>query len=300
MTKLPNLRKKSIDLSKLKDWLLRLFLTFYVQIKDLPSVANRVPYYSRLWLKMTKNAFMVVLAQKKLFLLFLAGKLLRFVFFSIFLIFLVRGSGGLAGYSVNEALFFFLTFNLVDVTSQFLYREVYRFRPLVVSGDLDLILTKPYNSLFRVLMGGTDIIDLVTIPPLIVAIVYVGQFLDPTVVGIISYVVLVINSLIIATAFHITVLGLGIITFEVDHIIWMYRDVTNLGRFHIDIYRQPLQLILTYLVPVGLMMSVPVRSMLGLVSLWGVVGSVILGIILLRLSLRFWNFSILKYQSASS
>ena len=54
---------------------------------------------------------------------------------------------------------------LIDVISQFLFREVYRFRPLVVSGEFDLVLVKPVSSLFRSLAGGADVIDLITIPP---------------------------------------------------------------------------------------------------------------------------------------
>jgi len=40
--------------------------------------------------------------------------------------------------------------------AQLLFRDVYRFRPKVVSGDFDLILVKPINPLFRVLLGGAD------------------------------------------------------------------------------------------------------------------------------------------------
>jgi ABC-2 type transport system permease protein len=292
--------KRKIDLRRIKYFVKRILLRVLFQVSNLPNYAKRLPYYCGLWVKMARNSFMVILAQKKLFFLFLTGKVLRFILFSVFLIFLVRGSSNLAGYSVNEAIFFFLTFNLVDVVSQFLYREVYRFRPLVVSGDLDLIMTKPFSTLFRVLMGGTDIIDLVTIPPLVITTIYVGSLLDPTFTGVLYYLLLLVNGLVISTAFHIAVLALGIITFEVDHVIWIYRDITNLGRFPIDIYRQPLKAVLTYFVPVGLMVGVPAKSFLGLVSFQGVVGSIVLGAFTLLLSIWFWNFGILKYQSASS
>ena len=46
----------------------------------------------------------------------------------------------LAGYTGTQVIFFFLTFNIIDVTSQFLFREVYRFRPMIVSGDFDFVL----------------------------------------------------------------------------------------------------------------------------------------------------------------
>ena len=261
---------------------------------------KRMKYYFIIWFKMTKNAFLVTLSQKKLFFMFLFGKVVRFGFFLSFLYFLVSGSQNLAGYNVKQTIFFFLTFNVVDVVSQFLYREVYRFRPLLISGDFDLVLTKPMNSLFRVLMGGADIIDLFTIPPLMVAVYYIGYALNPSAVEVIYYILLLINGLFIATAFHIAVISMGIITLEIDHSIIIYRDVTNLGRFPMDIYKQPLKGFLTYLVPVSIMITLPAKALMGFISPIGVISSFFIGTIALFLSIRFWNFALKRYTSASS
>ena len=267
---------------------------------DFSSALSRFLYYARIWIMMSKNAFMSVLAQKKLFFLFLTGKIIRFSFFGLFLFFLVQGAGGIVGYDVDQAVFFFLTFNVIDIISQFLFREIYRFRPLLISGDFDLILLKPFNSLFRVLMGGADVIDLFTIPPLIVAVIYIGGKLNPMAFHIFLYIVLIISGLLIAMAFHILVASLGIITLDVDHTIMIYRDFVNLGRFPIEIYRQPLQGVLTYLIPLGVMIAVPARALMGLVSIQGVLLSFFLSFTGIFLSLRFWKYAIKKYTSASS
>lgn len=264
------------------------------------SKIKRLGYYLKIWLMMSKNSFMVMLSNKKLFAVFLIGKLLRFGFFAAFLYFLVIGADRLAGYTVSQTIFFFLTFNVVDILAQFLFREVYRFRPLVVSGDLDLVMSKPMSTLFRVLMGGADVIDLVTIPPLIAAVVYVAGLLNPLPIQTMLYVLLILNGLIIATAFHVGVLSLGIITLEIDHTIMIYRDLGNLGRLPIDIYKQPLRGILTYLVPVGIMITFPAKAFMGLVTPAGVILSFTLGGILLFASMKFWNFALKQYTSASS
>lgn len=261
---------------------------------------KRIPYYIKIWLLMSKNSFSIWLTQRKLISIFLLGKLLRFGFFTAFLYFIIKGADNLVGYSINQTIFFFLTFNVVDILAQFLFREVYRFRPLVVSGDFDLVLTKPMSALFRVLMGGADVIDLITIPPLFAAVYYMGRLLGPTPSQTIFYLLLILNGLLIATAFHIAVISLGIITLEIDHTIMIYRDLTNLGRFPIDIYRQPLKGILTYLVPVGIMISLPAKAFIGLVSPYGVLGSFALGCGMFILSLRFWKFALKHYTSASS
>lgn len=257
-------------------------------------------YYLRVWGIMSKNSFLMVASQKMVFLIFLIGKLIRFGLFAVFLIFLLKGSQSLAGYTVNQIIFFFLTFNLIDIIAQFLFREVYRFRPQIISGSFDLTLARPTNALFRSLMGGADIIDLVTIPPIIFAMVYVGAALNPSIIHVSLFIILLVNGFLIATAFHIAVLALGIITLEIDHTIMIYRDLVNMGRFPVDIYREPLRGILTYLIPVGLMVTVPAKALMGLASARGVILSFGVVAAAVFLSLKFWKLALRKYTSASS
>lgn len=256
--------------------------------------------YFKIWWMMSRNSFSMVFSQRLSFFVFLTGKILRFSFFFLFLFFLLKGTKTLAGYTSNQAILFFLIFNLIDTITQFFFREVYRFRPLIIKGNFDYVLVKPFNSLFRVLMGGADIIDFVLIPPQIFAVIYVGSLLAPTVLSTLYFVLLLINGLLIATALHIGVLAFGIVSLEVDHTVMIYRDLVSLGRFPVDIYKQPLQGILTYIIPVGLMITLPAKALMGLVSFNGIVISFVFAAIVLYISLRFWNFALTKYTSASS
>lgn len=249
---------------------------------------------------MSKNSFSMVLAQRIALAIFLTGKVVRFVFFFLFLFFILEGTNSLAGYTQNQALFFFLIFALVDTLSQFLFREVYRFRPLIVKGDFDYVMVKPVNPLFRVLMGGADVIDLITLPPLIFVVFKIGSLLDPSTAEVLSFLLLFVNGMLITTAFHITVLSLGILTTEIDHTVMIYRDLMSLGRFPVDIYREPLRGILTYIVPVGIMVTLPAKALIGLVSPIVLVMSVAVGFLFIFLSIKFWDFALTKYTSASS
>jgi len=256
--------------------------------------------YFKVWWLLSKNSFANVFYSKLFMAVFLTGKILRFAFFFAFIYFLVEGTKTLAGYSANEVLFFFLTCNIVDIIPQFLFRSVYRFRSKVVSGKLDLTLVRPINPLFISLMGEADVMDLITIPPLLIGTIYLAQFLNPTFIQSVYYILLVVNGLILATAFHIAVMAMGIIVLEVDHSISIYRDIINLGKFPVDIYRQPLGGILTFLIPIGVMITLPVKALIGLVSPIGVIAAFFFGALVFFLSLRFWNFALTKYTSASS
>lgn len=257
--------------------------------------------YVKVWWLFAVNSFQTQLLTRWAVILFLFGKLLRFAIFTIFIVTLLNKTNALAGYSLDQTLFFFLTFNLVDSLAQTIFREVYRFRPAVVEGTFDFYLIKPFNPLFRSLAAGPDLIDLALMLPLVGAIIFFMERLhisDP--VNIFTYILLVLGGFIIALSFHILVLSLAVTTTEIDHAILVYRDLTGMGRFPIDIYKEPLRGLLTFAIPVGLMMSFPVKSLFGLLSPLLVTYAIIFSLTFLYLSLKVWKHALKLYTSASS
>ncbi len=257
--------------------------------------------YVKVWWIFAINAIQTQMMVRWALLLFLLGKILRFGIFLFFIIILVDKTKALAGYSLDQTIFFFLTFNLIDMLAQLLFREVYRFRGTVVNGNFDFTLIKPFNPLFRSLTSGPDLLDFITLIPLLGAIVYFInrlQIIDP--LGIIFYILLVAAGFTIALSFHILVLSLAILTTEIDNVLWMYRDITSMGRFPVDIYREPIRGFLTFAIPVGVMMSFPVKALLGILSPVLILYAIIFSLIFFWVSLKTWNFALKQYSSASS
>lgn len=228
---------------------------------------------------------------------FTLGKAIRFGTFFFFIYHLVVNTTLLAGYDLNQTIIFFLTFNIVDSTAQLLFREVYRFRQLVVSGELDTVLVKPYHPFLRILLGGIDVLDLFMLVPFILLLMYFSVQLAVPFVNVVSYVALLVNALVVSAGFHIAVLGFTIFTMDVDHTIMIYRDVTRLGMFSIDIYREPIRSIFTFVVPVGIMMSFPVKALLGVLAPQFIIMSFVFGAGVLFISIQFWNRALMSYQS---
>ena len=233
--------------------------------------------------------------------IFVIGKLLRFAFFFFFLVILISKTNTIAGYSFWQVIFFFATFNLIDTAAQLFMREVYRFRSYVVSGEFDYFLAKPLSPLFRTLLGGSDILD---VPMLFLSIAFVVvaavQMEAISFVGALLYIVLITNAFLIAVSFHIMVVALGVLTTEIDNALWMYRDLTQMGRFPIDIYREPLSGILTFVIPVGIMTTFPSKALMGFLSIQSVVIAILIGVVLFYGSFKFWQYAIKHYASASS
>lgn len=207
----------------------------------------------------------------------------------------------IAGYNFWQIIFFYATFNLIDTLAQLFLREVYRFRAYVVQGYFDYILTKPISPLFRALFGGSDMLDLsilaVSIGFIIVAAINIGSI---SLVNVLLYTLLIFNAFLIALSFHIAVLAVGILTTEIDNTIMLYRDFTQMGRVPIDIYKEPLRGLITFVVPVGIMMTFPAKALMGLLSTEGMIVSFGVGLLLFLLSFHFWKFSLRHYSSASS
>ncbi len=259
-----------------------------------------VRYFS-LWAKLTLNSFLSTLSSRLSAIFFLIGKILRFIFFLGFLFALFSQTQTLSSYNGTQTLFFFLTFTIIDTATQLFFREVYRFRPMVVSGDFDLVLVKPISPLFRALAGGADPLDLIMLVPYIGLLIFVGTQLQSVSLGnVFLYVLLLINAFLISTGFHVLVLSLAILTTEIDHTIMIYRDLTSMGRLPIDIYHEPLRSLITFVVPVGVMMTFPAKALMGLLRpdiallSWGI------GICFFFVCLKIWKYALSKYSSASS
>lgn len=235
-------------------------------------------------------------------LLFLLGKIVRFLLFFTFLFMVLSSAETLAGYNREQVVLFFLIFNLVDIMVQFFFRGVYQFRFRVVSGDYDLDLLKPLPSFFQPVFGYSDILDFMTLVPLwgyFLWFVFTNQ-LFPSVFHFFSFLALLLNSLILAFAFHLFVCAVCVLTTEIDHLIWLYRDLTNMARFPTDIYQRGVRFILTFAIPVVVLITFPAKALLGLLSFKGVLLAFLASCFLLLVSLKFWKFALSQYSSASS
>lgn len=257
--------------------------------------------YLVIWWKLTLATTQISFQSRFGASMFLLGKILRYVFFLFFLIILISKTKVIVGYTFWQIILFYATFNLLDSLPQFLFRNVYRFRQQVLNGYFDNLLVKPLPSLFHPLFGGSDVMDLPLIIASFIFMIIAGMHSgNPSLLQALLYLLLVINGLFIAVGFHIFVLGTGVLSTAVDNTVMLYRDLTQMGRLPIEVYQEPLRGIITFVVPIGIMMTYPGKALLGMLSLWGFLVAVIFGMGLFLLSLWFWFYALRHYTSASN
>ena len=229
---------------------------------------------------------------------FLLGKGLRFLLFFLFVYYLLTKTQVLAGYTLPETLVFFCTFTLVDTLAQLLFRSVYTFKPLIASGQFDTILLKPYHPFTSILIGGIDPLDAIMIVPYIILTgIILTRIPELSFLAIAAYIGLLLCSLVIAAGIHIIILAVGLLTIDVDNTVMIYRDTTRLGTFPMAIYSQPLRSILTFILPVGIMMSVPAAVLLGKSSYWWCAVSILFAGGILAVGFVLWRYALRRYQS---
>ncbi len=81
---------------------------------------------------------------------------------------------------------------------------------------------------------------------------------------------------------------------------WIFNSLFQMGRYPVGLYPGWLRLVLTWVIPVGFMTTVPAQALAGAVSpamLWG---GVALAVGLLAASSALFRASLRRYASASS
>src|SRR5690242_17777769 len=116
--------------------------------------------YMKLWWFLTVRGTQIAFTSRTSAVLFLFGKILRYISFLFFITVLISRTKTIAGYTFWQMIFFFLSFNMIDTSAQLFMREVYRFRSQIVSGYFDHILAKPIATLYTILLGGSDVLDI--------------------------------------------------------------------------------------------------------------------------------------------
>lgn len=267
-------------------------------IKDFRFGEDKYMKNLKLFFLFSKFSLKTIFQARLGIVFFIMGKIFRFLFFFLLIVLILQKTRIIKGYTMDQVIIFYLTFNIVDTAAQILFREVYRFRQLVLSGNLDLILTKPFHPFLKILIGGVDFLDLVLlIPYLGLTFYFASKIATVYSLSSIVYSLLLLNSLFIATAFHIFVLAFGILTTDVDHTIMIYRDLTSLGRFPLEIYKEPMRGIFSFIIPIGVMMSFPPYALFNLLSFPLLVFAFLVSFLLFAFSIQLWNYALRKYQS---
>ncbi len=81
---------------------------------------------------------------------------------------------------------------------------------------------------------------------------------------------------------------------------WVFDSLFQLARYPVELYPGWLQLVLTWVVPVGIMTTVPAQALAGSLSIGQLLGSLALALLLFVGASALFRFGLRRYASASS
>ena len=258
--------------------------------------------YMRIWWSAIRLHFGVLTASRLDFLFFFIGKVVRMLFFLVFFLSLFSITPTIAGYTKGEVLLFFATMNLIDNLGQlFWFRGLTVLPDMVRNGDFDLLLTKPVSSLFLVAFHVFDFFDLTTMPVSIGLFWYAVQFLPSfSFLQWFAYASFFLCSISLAFSLNLFLASLTFYAVQSANLWWTYRDLLYVSRFPPEIFPTTVRRLFTYAAPILLIVSFPVKALLGKLSVPLILYAVGLTVFALVFAVQFWHRGLRAYASASS
>jgi ABC-2 type transport system permease protein len=208
----------------------------------------------------------------------------------------------LAGWRLEEAIVLLGAYQLVGgLLEMFVEPNLAWFVGKVINGELDDMLLQPLPSLFTASLGtcrpwalfqvvlGVAIIG-VGVAPL-------GARLTPG--GVASALLLLLAGAVITWASRVLLASLAFWAPGVEPTV-LYSAFWQLGRYPVDVYRPAVRLLLTYLIPVAFITTIPARTLTrgADLRLLGIGLAAAMGAALLARAV--WRLGLRRYTSATS
>lgn len=210
----------------------------------------------------------------------------------------------LQGWTLTETLALLGVFAVMNGFLQtFISPNLDMFAEDIRKGTLDFALMKPINSQFMVSFQRCIIWGLADVVVGLGVVAYAlvtgfGQGVGP--LQMLAFVVAAASGTVIVYSLWIGFSTIAFWTVKIDNITAILRAFFDMGRFPVDAYPIWLRRTLTYVIPMAFVTSVPVQTLNGKGTPFGLAASVLIATAMLWLSTRLWRLGLSRYTSASS
>jgi ABC-2 type transport system permease protein len=222
---------------------------------------------------------------------------------NLFAISLFFSSGdSFGGWSYVEATVVLGVFVTVEgFTGACLYPNLNRISEHIRTGTLDFLLLKPVDSQFLVSVRNINLFRMSDIVLGLIVIYWAMRQLPA-----VGYSNLMLSALLIVsgmTMVYCLWLFLATMSFwfvKVENITELFNAFFSSGRLPISAFPGWVRRILTYIVPIAFITTIPAEALTGRLNPSNVLISIVIAVLLLVVSRIFWRFALRNYTSASS
>lgn len=213
-------------------------------------------------------------------------------------------AGSIGGWDRSQMLLFIGTFSLLNAVNMVLYFfGVLSIPEKIKSGQMDLYITKPINTLFHVSFENIDMGSFPLVLASIGIIVYAASGMDISITAgtLLGYIFLV--------------LVMQVLYYDIEVILrtlpFFFIQTSSFERLEVELLTLCMKIpgtlfkgafkVLFYLVlPYGIMSTVPTQFFIGALTPVGFVYSVLVVAGFTAFTLVFWRFGLKNYKSATS
>jgi ABC-2 type transport system permease protein len=208
----------------------------------------------------------------------------------------------LGGWSLGEAIVLLGTYEIVSgLLATFVEPNVAWYGEQVKSGKLDDVLLKPVSSVFLVSLGRCAPLGLSQV---VMGVVVQGLGLHalgtvPSLWGFAGWLVLLAVGVAITWASRVLLASVALWAPAVQLDV-VYGALWQFGRYPVSMYRQPLRFVLTDVLPVAFISTVPALALTRGASLILIVVGLAIGGGAIALVAHVWQVGLKRYTSATS
>ena len=257
--------------------------------------------YLRVYRSFAASSFARELEFKANFLAKIGQNVVWLGFFLLTLAVVYSRTSSVAGWNRGESVVLAATVFLMGAISTGLFFSLTEIPQQVRMGTLDFVLTRPVDAQFWVSLrrlapeqAGVALVGL--------GMAFVGLRIGgiaPSLGGWAAWSVLVVCAVAIFYSFNLALMTTGVWFVRVDNLFVLTETVQQVARFPLDIYGAGLARFLTFVVPLGVLGTVPARALMHGVPATTLLAAVAWAFAALALSRLFWRFALRSYGSAS-
>lgn len=210
----------------------------------------------------------------------------------------------IGGWNRGQMLIFIGTFSLINALNMVIFFfGLVGIPGKIREGDLDLYITKPVNPLLRLTFENVNpgSLPLVALSILIILYGVRTAGLSPGPVTALAYAGLVILMTLLWYDMELIIRTIPFFTISLNAVERLEGEFLILN-FRVPgvLYRGVFKIFFYYIAPYGIMATVPVQLLSGVLSPGGLIHAVGVTVVFTAFALWFWRFGLHHYKSASS
>ena len=209
----------------------------------------------------------------------------------------------LAGWTRAEIIFIY-GFFLVPFALFASFFNIWDFNErYIVKGEFDRILTKPIHSLFQIVLERVELEGLFGAVTGGIIMVYAMNDLDLSLQWYdpLLFVLFVLGGMLVYAGIFVLIASISFWSDGQTSIMPMMYNISNYGRYPVDIYNKVIRFILTWIIPFAFVGVYPSAYFLGK-SEWNSYAFLtpVIGIAFFGISIIVWNAGVKRYRGAGN